>query len=160
VLNQQERGWANEPASPATETRDAPADERGTAHLLLAVYEQHGAALYGYIRRILGSAPDAEDVVQESVARALVWMQGLDLTDDDEGRQRCKRWLFQVATNISLDLLRRRKRGPLRFWEVFGRRQPEPGDEGMDEDDSPWRLEYPGWLLPCPHHYARRLCGT
>src|SRR5262245_28354141 len=59
--------------------------------------------LWGLSYRITGLAADADDVVQEAFARAVAAparLEGADL----------ERWLVRVATNLSLDCLRRRKR--------------------------------------------------
>src|SRR5262245_65154360 len=59
--------------------------------------------LWGLSYRITGLAADADDVVQEAFARAVeapASLRGVDL----------ERWLVRVATNLSLDCLRRRRR--------------------------------------------------
>lgn len=59
--------------------------------------------LWGLCYRMTGVAADADDLVQEAFARAVAassTLQGEDL----------ERWLVRVATNLSLDCLRRRKR--------------------------------------------------
>ncbi len=60
------------------------------------------ARLFGLAYRLTGSAADAEDCVQEAFAR---W-----LADRDHARAAGGPWLVRVVTNLSLDLLRRRRR--------------------------------------------------
>src|SRR5436190_23393252 len=57
--------------------------------------------------RIVGSAQDAEDLLQETLLAA--W-RGLERF---EGRASVRAWLYRIATNRSLDALRASRRRPV-----------------------------------------------
>ena len=61
--------------------------------------------LHRYCARMVGSSFDGEDVVQEALAKAAI-----ALRDQVETVERPENWLFRIAHNAALDMLRRRKR--------------------------------------------------
>jgi RNA polymerase sigma-70 factor (ECF subfamily) len=60
--------------------------------------------LHRYCARMVGSAFDGEDVVQDALANASAALSTVGEIDNPEG------WLFRIAHNTALDALRRRKR--------------------------------------------------
>ena len=69
--------------------------------------ENYRRELTGYCYRMLGSAFEADDAVQETMLRA--WKN----IDGFEGRSSLRSWLYKIATNVCLDLLRGEKRRAL-----------------------------------------------
>jgi RNA polymerase sigma-70 factor (ECF subfamily) len=78
-------------------------DERAYETLI----EGHRAELHAHCYRMLASVHDADDAVQESLLRAWRGLPGF------ESRSSIRTWLFRIATNSSIDLLKKRKRREL-----------------------------------------------
>jgi len=81
----------------------APSQPNGDRRAeLLALADALRPELHRYCARLMGSVIDGEDVVQDSFARALV---ALDELQQDAP---LRAWLFRIAHNRALDLLRGR----------------------------------------------------
>jgi RNA polymerase sigma-70 factor (ECF subfamily) len=99
-----------------------------------AQLESHRAALTGHCYRMLGSAFDAEDAVQETLVRA--WRS----VDRFEGRSSLRTWLYRIATNVCLDALSDSSRRA---------RPMEDGPVGSVNDELQTRPRT-HWLEPIP----------
>ena len=86
-----------------TERTTGPPKTGRTAELEAAL-EGHRAELTAYAYRMLGSAFEAEDAVQETMIRAWRGIEGF------EGRAALRSWLYRIATNVCLDMLKGKQR--------------------------------------------------
>src|SRR6201997_3075166 len=105
--------------------------------------EQYRRELTGYCYRMLGSAFEAEDAVQETMLRA--WRS----LDRFEGRSALKSWLYRIATNVCFDQLsgREKRARPMDLGPA-----QEPLFENLAE------LPEVTWItpLPTPHELAEQ----
>ena len=112
------------PARPDDVTGDGPPD-----------LEQYRRELTGYCYRMLGSGFEADDAVQETMVRA--WKN----YDTFEGRSALRSWLYRIATNVCLDMLRSRQRRA-RPMELSGTWTPDAHLGGP--------LPEATWITPIP----------
>jgi RNA polymerase sigma-70 factor (ECF subfamily) len=107
-----------------------PGDAAGLERRL----EGHRRELTGYCYRMLGSGFEAEDAVQETMIRA--WRA----IESFEGRSALRSWLYRIATNVCLDMLR----GQQRRARPIDLGPSSPAEASFLGAQQP---EYP-WLLP------------
>jgi RNA polymerase sigma-70 factor, ECF subfamily len=113
-----------------------PLHEDATTHSELETQlERYRTELTAYCYRMLGSAFEAEDAVQETLIRA--W-RGYERF---EGRASLRAWLYRIATNVCLDMLSGRERRA-RPMDLHG---PGTADGPLGEP-----LPEVTWLEPIP----------
>jgi RNA polymerase sigma-70 factor (ECF subfamily) len=101
--------------------------------------ERHSRSVFRLAFRMTGHEQDAEDLVQETFLRAYRQIGKFD------GRASFSTWLYRIAANCSLDLIRARKRRP--------EQQVPVNEEGEElagtlpaEEPAPDRLAFSGEL--------------
>src|SRR5688500_6821883 len=99
-----------------------------------AQLEQHRVVLTGHCYRMMGSAMDADDAVQETMVRAWRALERFD------GRASLRTWLYRIATNVCVDMLADRSRRA---------RPVEDGPRGTVDDELE-TLPRTHWLEPVP----------
>ena len=95
--------------------------------------KRHRRELHVHCYRMLGSFEEAEDRVQETFLRA--WTKRTTF----EGRSTYRAWLYRIATNTCLEILRRKSNRPRAMADAGGRRPPY--------SEMPWLQPYPDALL-------------
>jgi RNA polymerase sigma-70 factor (ECF subfamily) len=115
--------------------RPAGAATSETVADLGAKLDQFRVELTGYCYRMLGSAFEAEDAVQETLVRA--W-RGFDRF---QGRAAIRSWLYRIATNVCLDMLNSSQRRARPMDLNPARSADTPLDGGLPEN---------AWIEPIP----------
>src|SRR5450755_848349 len=115
----------------------------GDGNAFRELIEPHRRELQVHCYRILGSAQDAEDALQETLLAAWQGLAGF------EGRSSLRVWLFQIATRRCLNALRSASRRPQLAW-------PPPGVELP----APTRIGEVAWLEPYPDILLEGLADT
>src|SRR5712671_4924317 len=95
--------------------------------------------LLAHCYRMLGSAEEAEDLVQETYLRAWRSYQGF------QGRSSVRTWLYRIATNTCLTAIERRARRPLP--SGLGGPGDDPGAVPGMRLDVPWLQPFPDAAL-------------
>src|SRR5215471_10203485 len=94
---------------PSTCLNENTASLRSDAHAVgktMAVtqlFDEFRPRIYSHSYRLLGNRQDAEDITQEVFVTAYLSWDGLYARDN------LSAWLYRIATNLCIDLLRRRK---------------------------------------------------
>lgn len=81
--------------------------------------------IYRLALKIIGNTQDAEDILQETFFKAYKHLKNFD------GRSKVSTWLFRIATNEALMLIRRRKLDTISIDEPW---------ESADEDQEPLQI--------------------
>jgi RNA polymerase sigma-70 factor (TIGR02960 family) len=87
--------------------------------------------------RMLGSFQDAEDALQDTLVAAWQGLEGF------EGRASIRTWLYRIATNRCLNVVRSASRRPAKEWEVPEVQPPEPTGFG----EVVWLEPFPDAIL-------------
>jgi RNA polymerase sigma-70 factor (ECF subfamily) len=108
----------------------------GDRDAFTALVKPHRAELQAHCYRMLGSLPDAEDALQETLLAAWLGLGGF------EGRASVRTWLYRIATYRCLNLLRSAARRPTAAEPL-----PVPAPEPTGLGEVPWLSPYPDVLL-------------
>jgi RNA polymerase sigma-70 factor, ECF subfamily len=105
---------------------------------------QFRGELLAHCYRMLGSAEEAEDLVQETYLRA--WRS----YGSFEGRSSVRTWLYRIATNVCLTAIERRSRRPLP--SGLGAPSDDPAAPLAALPDVPWLQPLPDAMLAAQEH--------
>jgi RNA polymerase sigma-70 factor, ECF subfamily len=111
-----------------------------TSQAFATLLERHRAELQLHCYRMLGSFEDSEDLVQETFLRA--WRKRASFSP--RGRSSFRAWLYRIATNACLDVLRAR---PRRVTPPQVAAAADPDAPLSPPADLPWLQPYPDRLL-------------
>ena len=109
----------------------------GSADAFRVLVERHSRQVYRLAYRMTGNEHDAEDLVQETFLRACKQLHRYD------GRATFATWLYRIASNCSVDLLRSRQSRQRRIVDLVrhsGESAPDPLEAFPSSSPSPETL--------------------
>src|ERR1700730_17056498 len=104
---------------------------QGDSEAFRVLVERHSRSLFRLAFRMTGNQQDAEDVVQESFLRAYRQLGKFD------ERASFGTWVYRIAANCSLDMVRARKRRNDHMAQVDEDHQEDPMAQLPSEDPTP-----------------------
>lgn len=105
------------------------AAQRGDRQALERLLREHQSRIHAVCRRIAGNDADALDATQEAL---IAVVKGLARFD---GRSNFSTWIYRIATNASIDELRRRNRRPVPGLPDHEQAGPTTANAGRDPAD-------------------------
>jgi RNA polymerase sigma-70 factor (ECF subfamily) len=130
----------NAPLAPESASADLELLQRIAARdetALAGLYDRHSRMVYGVALRILRSAPDAEDVVQDAFLRVWNRVETYDARLGSPGT-----WIVRIARNRAIDRLRAK-----RTRSGVSVEMPTRGDQDTNTLPEPETRETPEALL-------------
>ena len=109
---------------------------RGEGEAIARLVDRHSPRLHRYLTRLVGEPALAEDLLQDT------WLRVMDRLDRYDSARPFAVWLFRVAHNCAVDLLRKRSRqgvlaGPQRDEEDESRdpfeQMPDSGPSALEQ---------------------------
>ncbi len=88
---------------PESDTLAVARARGGDSQAFRELVDRHSRTIFGLAHRMTGNEHDAEDVVQETFLRAFRQL------DRFEARANFGTWLYRIAVNCSIDLMRKRR---------------------------------------------------
>ncbi|MBN2148540.1 MAG: sigma-70 family RNA polymerase sigma factor [Anaerolineales bacterium] len=114
-------GWNTRKDYVAAEGFSLEALQAGDRAEFSRLVDTYSANIYRLALKMLDQPQDAEDVLQETYLKAYKHLKSFD------GRSKLSTWLFRIATNEALMLLRRRRT------DVLSIEEPTEGEESEQE---------------------------
>lgn len=102
--------------------RQSPLEE-----LVVGLYTELRPGLLGYLRQIVGSTGEAEDIVQMAFIRLFDQIQKGSAVED------WRSWMYKVSRNLAIDYLRRQDRGEAAAIEWMAERERNAADSTAEE---------------------------
>ena len=120
---------------PHSEAEALEAAQRGDRRAFDELVDAHRSALHAHCYRLLGSASDAEDALQEALLGAWQGLGGF------EGKSSLRTWLYAIATHAALRIAEKRPRRVVPL-DQFAPADPR-ADVGALRSEVPWLEPYP-----------------
>jgi RNA polymerase sigma-70 factor, ECF subfamily len=117
----------------------APGGDDGDRQAFAALFDRHRRELQVHCYRMLGSFHEAEDLLQETFERAWRSIGRVDTSSSPRA------WLYRIATNACLDVLRQRGRRRVLPFDVMD--PLRPGRPPPTAAEAAWLEPFPDRLL-------------
>lgn len=109
------------------------------------VVSRYQDRIYSYTFRMTGSREDAQDLTQETFIRVYTHLDSFRI------EERFSPWIYRIATNLCLNLLKRRKRTVNADWQADNSISPSSPESALEEREEQRVLQ--AAILQLPDQY-------